>query len=78
MDWPLIFVVAWNTAVGFLIGYHVALGRRKPSAADRIISEAVADIKQVEKFAGMQAISRTIIHDSNGDRWKMTMEREDA
>lgn len=78
MDWPLIFAVFWNAAVGFCIGHHVALKRRRPSAADRIISEAVADIKQVEKFAGMQAISRTIIQDTNGDRWKMTMEREDA
>lgn len=80
MDWPLITVVAWNMLIGASVGYNFGQSRARPkrSTADQLLEEAVNDVRNMEVFAGLQAVSRTLLTDRNGEKWIVTVERETA
>lgn len=72
-------LVAGTFLSGMLSGIILAEHRkRKRPTIDRMFSEGVRDIKAVEMFAGLQAVSRIIITDLDGSQWKMSIEREKA
>ena len=70
-------MIAWGFLAGMISGINLAERRKlKKTAMDTIFEEGVKDIKTVEKFANLPAVSKSIITDLDGSKWLMSIERE--
>ena len=75
-----IAILAWTFLFGMLAGISLEQGgrRRSPSTMDRVMDQAIKDVRTVETFAGVPAASKAIVRDHDGSDWRVTIEREKA
>lgn len=80
MDWPQVIGIAcWCFIFGVFIGAEAEKkAPRRKGPLDEAIDDGIREVKSIETFAGLQAISRIQLRDHDGSAWLISVERADA